>query len=463
MLAEAVALDISVVVAPLRPDLQNLVVHDARLGERLVIPAADGGGQPSITTRITSMLEAAVYRRRGPAIGDQPIQYNFARRFPLHHAFLTRYFHVDRSSVRDLLRTFENRNGARLWCSVRRSGKTTACLDLEDGAGRALVVSQTCEAPSQTPGGDVFYQGVLSALSDGSQLPNSFLDDILTRCNVALKTGYERYVFVLDEYEILFGRLRSALRTDPDLRYTVVQPLLNQLVAFTRDNLLVLLGQVPDAHYILMDHNQLSAYLEQDAFPLFRHRQGSTDTEFCQLLKRVLTDKISFRQDFSDACFAETSGHPFLTVKLLIELVDWLIECERPLSSLSLDSSDFAAFSSSKLTQSHLAVSAEYSFFTNAISAAIGRDGRRSMPWLHAIYSCLRAMALAAPGAIRISRSDFSYVVRELGLSELGFTPEGLLSTGAQANFLRFDEDYVWAKIRLLGRIAGVTRPRVET
>jgi hypothetical protein len=72
-------------------------------------------------------------------------------------------------------------------------------------------------------------------------------------------------------------------------------------------------------------------------------------------------------------------------------------------------------------------------------------------------------MALAAPGAIRISRSDFSYVVRELGLSELGFTPEGLLSTGAQANFLRFDEDYVWAKIRLLGRIAGVTRPRVET
>jgi hypothetical protein len=39
-----------------------------------------------------------------PRVGLPPLQYNFAQQFPLHNRFLTRYVHVYRSSVRDLLR-----------------------------------------------------------------------------------------------------------------------------------------------------------------------------------------------------------------------------------------------------------------------------------------------------------------------------------------------------------------------
>ena len=38
---------------------------------------------------------------------------------------------------------------------------------------------------------------------------------------------------------------------------------------------------------------------------------------------------------------------------------------------------------------------------------------------------------------------------------------EYLLATGSQANFLEHDDNAVWPKIRLLARIAAVTRGRV--
>ena len=136
-LEEAANRRVGAVVAPLRPDLRAIVASSDRL-RNIVVPAAVDESQLAATRQsVVSTLEYAVYTRRSPREGAQPLQYNFAREFPLHNPFLTRYFHVHRSSVVELLRTFERRNGVRLWCSVRRSGKTTACADLASTTGQS--------------------------------------------------------------------------------------------------------------------------------------------------------------------------------------------------------------------------------------------------------------------------------------------------------------------------------------
>jgi hypothetical protein len=461
-LEEAASRDVGVVVAPLRPDLQTLVGRNERLN-RIVVPIADESapGVSSTRHRVISALEYTIYRRRSPRVAAQPLRYNFAREFPLHNPFLTRYFHVYRSSVRELLRTFERRNGVRLWCSVRRSGKTTGCLDLGSSTGQSVVVSQTCASTGQIPDGNIFYDDVCKALADGRQLALSFFRDVITRCAFDRGSDEDRFVFVLDEYETLFGRLRAALRREPELQYTVVQPLLDQLVAFTRDNLLVFLGQQPNAHFILMDQNQLSAYVEQDSFPLFRHDRENIQGEFAELIRKVLIDRADFDLGFVNAIFSETAGHPFLTVNLLVEFVDWLIETNRPVAALSLSQEDVVRFWGEKLQPARVSLSPEYRFFREAITEATSPEGKRHTPWLHAIYTCLHEMASSSPETFSCSRADFASIVDSLQLQELGLGADLILSTGSQANFLEYDENNVWPKIKLLGRIAAVSRGRV--
>lgn len=460
-LEEAANRGVAVIIAPLRPDLRAIVAESDRLKERVVAAAEDESSVPHAGQRAASTLEMAIYRRRSPRLGAQPLQYNFAREFPLHNPFLTRYFHVHRSSVRELLRTFERRNGVRLWCSVRRSGKTTACLDLGTTTGSAAVVSQTCETTGQIPDGSVFYDGVCEALAAGRQIPPTYFAEMVERLRLHGSGRGERVVFVLDEYETLFGRLKSAVARESDLRYSVAQPLLNQMVAFTRDNLLVFLGQQPNAHFILMDQNQLSAYVEQDPFPLFDHEHGTTRGELTELIRKVVTERVSLDASFVDAVYSETSGHPYLTVNLLVEFVEWLIERKRPVSSLQLDGDDVTKFARQKLRPKDLNHSPEYRFFREAISEALSAEARIATPWLHGVYTCIRGIVRASPETLRCRRGDFESLVERAKLPEIGMDADFLLATGSQANFLEYDEDTVSPKIKLLARLAAVTRGRV--
>ena len=95
-------------------------------------------------------------------------------------------------------------------------------------------------------------------------------------------------------------------------------PCLSQMVAFSTSNLLVFLGQRPDAHAILMSQNQLSPLVRQDSFPLFEHTDGSTTSEFAQFLEKVLSG-LSMSAGFINSVYAETSGHPYLTVNLMTD------------------------------------------------------------------------------------------------------------------------------------------------
>jgi hypothetical protein len=460
-LEEAANRGVGVVVAPLRADLRAVVNESERLRRIVVAAGEDEAGLGAARQRVISALEYAIYRRRSPRLGAQPLQYNFATEFPLHNPFLTRYFHVYRSSVRELLRTFEQRNGVRLWCSIRRSGKTTACLDLGTTTGRSVIVSQTCETTGQLPDGSVFYDSVCDALTEGKQLPATYFADLVQRAAPEHSAIEDRVVFVLDEYETLFGRLKSAVAREPDLRYTVAQPLLNQMVAFTRDNLLVFLGQQPNAHFIFMDQNQLSAYVQQDSFPLFRHDEGTPQGELSELVRKVLTERVSVDPTFVDGVYSETAGHPYLTVNLLVEFVEWLIEKKRPVSSLHLDRDDFEKFAKQQLRPKKVSLSPEYRFFREAISEALSSEARAATPWLHAIYTCVRGVVRASPESLSCSLADFEEIVERARLPEIGMDADLLLTTGSQANFLEHDEREVKPKIRLLARLAAVTRGRV--
>lgn len=460
-LQEAARKDVGLILAPLRPDLFSVVRGNENLSRIVVAAGEDPRQAHQLAGYARSALEYAIFQRRSrPKAVDAPLTYNFAREFPLHNAFLTRYFRVYRSSVRDLLRTFERRNGARLWCSVRRSGKTTACFDLGTTTGDATIVSQTCDSTEQVQDANMFYDLVCNAIDSGQTVSKSFFKDAVLQCSAGQTTG--RFVFVLDEYETFFGRLRAAFKRDPELRYTIIQPILNQMVAFTHDNLLVFLGQQPNAHHILMDQNQLSPYVEQDSFPLFSHAQGALDGEFAELVRKVLTDRVEFDSGFLDELYSETAGHPFLSVNVLISFVDWLIDQKRPLRELSLALGDFTSFADAKLDTRSVGASSEYMFFREAISEAISDSGRRQNPWLFAVYSALRQMALDSPHTFACSTRDFESIALRLGIEGLGLTVDYLLATAAQANFLDIQYDTVRPKIRALGRIAGISRKRIS-
>jgi hypothetical protein len=459
-LTEAFSRGVAVVVAPIRLDLRNIIRHDGRLRSMVVDTRNDLADIPETRQNVEVLLAARAYRQGTFSASRQPLQYNSARAFPLENPDLLRHFIVNRRSVRDLLRSFEGRSGIRLWCSVRRSGKTTAGARLDATNSQTAVVTQTCATTGETPNDSIFYDSVMGALGQESQLSPAFLADLVQRCVDGQETP-GRFVFVLDEYETLFGSLRAVLRRDPDLRYLVVQPLLNQMVRFARENLIIFLGQQPNAHFILMDQNQLSPYVRQDAFPLFMHDAGDPHEEFAELIGKILLRPIEPTVTFIDAVFGETAGHPFLTVNMLATFVDWLIEQKRSRSNLSLTKADFEEFATAGLMPGQVSMGRDYTFFREAASQAMGDLGRVETPWLHAVYRSMSEMVRASPQTLRCTHDEF----REISLRAQGadrIDSDRLLLTGAESNFFAYDDHYVWPKIKLLGRIAAVSEGAIH-
>lgn len=211
-----------------------------------------------------------------------------------------------------------------------------------------------------------------------------------------------------------------------------------------------------------MDQNQLSAYVQQDSFPLFVHGANDFSSEFCELLRKTLSEHVTFDATFADNFYSETSGHPFLTVKVAVLLFDWLIENRRPVNRLHLTGDDFNQFAKDKLTAKSIALAAEYDFFRHAISEALGSSGRQSTPWLHSVYSVIKQIAMDNPRSYRCTYDEFIKIVDALEMKDkLGFSAEYLLTTGIGANFLYYNNKYIGPKIKILGRISQITIPKV--
>lgn len=459
-LEEAYNRGIDVIIGPLKPDVREWVRgHDSLRSTTVDTTLAD---KVAITTRILDILRFQFARYSGVCAEGMPLTFNFAREFPLKNPFIAQYFRVYRKSVRDLLRVYEGKSGVRLWCSVRRSGKTTACFDLGTSSAHSIVINQTCDHTDQYEGASQFYSAVNDALVAGRPISTNFVQESIEQCAEDAHATGSRVMFVLDEYETLFERLAAAARRDRELRYTIVQPLLNQFVAFSRSNLVVFVGQRPDAHYIIMDQNQLSPYIEQDAFPLFPHVSGNVTSEFRELVRKVLTDRVLFDDGFLDCLHAETGGHPYLTVNLLTDICDWLIAKRRSARALQLTSDDYLIFAEERLTSEALLRSPEYEFFRKVIGGALAGSSRKQEPWLYFVYTIMRRIAQEWSRDMTCSVDWAVGVAKQLQTESYGYDGYEILRTAAKANFLSVAADCVSPRIPLMARLCRITIPRDE-
>ena len=129
-LTEAYTRNVAVVVAPLKSDVRAYV-RDRTALSSMVVEADDAqprqlSGRGTFGSRAVDMAEQVlsrtIYDLRSKRTGAA-ISHNIAREFPLDTPNPMPFYRVQRTSVRDLLRAFDRKNGVRLWCSVRRSGK----------------------------------------------------------------------------------------------------------------------------------------------------------------------------------------------------------------------------------------------------------------------------------------------------------------------------------------------------
>lgn len=454
-LTEAAHSGVSLIIARLGAQTQTYVKNNEVLG-RIVLDMS----RPERTAAACGlMLRKALARSSKAEEAAEFFEYNWAREFPIKTPSLPEYFYIWRLSVQRLLGSVESRTGVRLWCSVRRSGKTTASRKLASVTGAVQVVIQTCNNTKRDPDTGLFIERVGEALESGKRLPRTFFENAVAECSPTAISN-QRVAFVLDEYETLFGTLAGPLRTSPELRYTVVQPLLDQMVAFASENLLILLGQRPDAHFIVADQNQLSPLVHQDEFPLFEHGRGESPSEFAGFVEKVLTSRIEFDASFISAIYRETGGHPYLTVNLLTDYCDWLIDSKQRKASLTLTASDFETFADRRLTRKHLSICQEYQYFRNLVKENQSGLSRDTAPWLYATHVALRRLAEVFPGTLSCSRDEFTAIVDELRFSEtFGLSADDLISTGVPSNFLLLDGDVVRPRIPLFARLCSVASP----
>lgn len=388
-----------------------------------------------------------------------PLKYNYARRFPLDRPDIGAEYRVSRVSVRQLLEQHHAQNGVRVWCSVRRSGKTTACADLLMYKGPDVVITETCERTGTASATDSLYQAVGRALERGEPIEPTFVAEAI-RSAADYDLGRSRIVYILDEYESLFRRMEAAALRSEDVRYKIVQPLLNQLLAFSESNLVILLGLRPDAHFILMDQNQLSPYVKADQFPLFDFQTNRPDCEFRELVRRVLTDRVSCDDGFTGHLFSETGGHPVLTVNVLCSLCDWLIERETPSSQLQLTAADFDEFASERLTTQAIGLSDVFDTHRKFAQQGLSIQSRERTPWLYAVLHVLRELGRKPAGAMSCSVEDVVSLLARMGLEEsLGIDAHDLVRGGAMANFFRLAGTQVRPRIRLYARLATTVTP----
>ena len=211
---------VTLVVAPLRPDVRVAVLRSPVLRE-LVVDTQDDN---------TPVVESAVSRwgkrifKLRTMMAGPALTYNIAREFPLLEpsSKIPRFYRVQRTSVRELLGTSGHRNGVRLWCSVRRSGKTTACLDLDTNFGDAVIISQTCGTAASKEE-RFLYDRISDALTASAQIDEGFVEATVAECARETVDELTRKILIIDEYETLFGRVSATVRQNDLVRYTVVQ------------------------------------------------------------------------------------------------------------------------------------------------------------------------------------------------------------------------------------------------
>ncbi|RMM51284.1 hypothetical protein ALQ26_01834 [Pseudomonas amygdali pv. lachrymans] len=425
------------------------------------VDASNSAGIPAeahdLSEIVRSELEKQI-RFNADLEGAQVIKHNYATEFPLEDPDSRRLFMVERHSVKVLLERFELGTGIHLWCSVRRSGKTTAATSL---SGRSTVLFQTMDHVTDQLHHNLFEQRIKDALQSSQPISNDFFENAIKECMVGAgveKSG-GKVVFLLDEYETLFGMLEAMASVNPMVKFNVGLPLLSQMVRFASKNLLIFMGQSPDAYHVFPAQNQLSPLVKQHHFPLFEHHAGAVDSEFGQFIKKVLTQNLQYTPSFIDAVYAETSGHPYLTVNLMVDFCDWLAVNNVAAASM-LDANRFDLFVKARLTLSVLSRSTHYPFFKYQFSGYLSEQTRKSELWLYAVARVLNQIGLKHPRVLSCPIARYNELAM-LSLAGSTTTPQVLLVSGVRSNFLVHDDGHVRPAVRLMARLAACSTPEI--
>lgn len=421
----------------------------------IVVEMPKEGADPGF---LLTRLRSRFYENKVVLKTGVPLRTNIAERFPLESPKQLTFFRVERPSIRALQTTLSTRTGVILWCSVRRSGKTIGVSELASGIEERDAVFQRCELTGGDKPSRMLFEEVSDALEKMLPLPRDFLRKIVAHAAPMGLHPNRGSILIVDEYDRLFGKLRVVGRASDEARQLIILPLLDQFVEFATENLLILLGQQPNAHYIFMDQNQLSAYVQQEPYPLFSHEMSSHESEFHELVRRTFQTTLQFDTTFVDSIHEETGGHPFLAINLLRDFVDWLIVKKIVPSHTLLTSKLFAEYSVHGLTAAAIGRSRHYQYFREAASGALSEDGINQGPWLYSAYRLLRELAKkCGAGYISIEQSEIEdFVASTLLHANLNsYTPDSFLASAAQSNFIEFSEQQIKAKIPLLARISA--------
>ena len=110
----------------------------------------------NIAERVAAIVSAAIADVRLYGAEPQVMSQNFAREFPLQDPIVRQFYLVQRYSVRHLLDSVVEGTGPHVWCSVRRSGKTTATVELSGDTNRSVVINQTMDHQPSQPDLNIF-------------------------------------------------------------------------------------------------------------------------------------------------------------------------------------------------------------------------------------------------------------------------------------------------------------------
>jgi hypothetical protein len=436
----------------------NLQAPDRNLlnDDRVVI----GDGSANAINRLKTIIERLLISRRGQLIDtSKPLTYNPSRAFPLHQPKLIPFWKVSRPRIRELGLELSTRLGVMTLCSVRRSGKTMASDDIKGPQGDVTVVTQTCETTNPIPQTSLLFKRVKTCIAEGKAVENDLVASVLDQASDLESSSSRRTVLIIDEYERLFGSLSAVGIERPRIKFEVALPLIDQLVAYSRENLLVLLGQRPDAYNIFMDLNQLSPYVRQRGFPLFELDEYSIveRSEFFTLVRKAISDKLDVDPSFVRALHNETSGHPYLTVNILNEFFDWIIEKKITLRG-HIPTDYLREFLQLEVPKRSFFASDSFSFFNTAASEALMATSCKETSWLHYCYRSLDYLHKFGDHNGELPIEDLKDLLdvnvgREAGV--VSFTFEDFCRSSTLANFLDIEGEVVRPKIRLLSRIAA--------
>lgn len=435
----------AVLAAPLSASIR----HVARQSPSIV-DLSPGSHDPQQLARMaTTLLREARNRELTPPTEESPPKYNFANQFPLEKPTLGPGYLVERESVKSLIDDIRTRHatGISLWTSIRRSGKTTAARELGRHLAGAAVVYQTMHYTEQYTERNVLLSEVESAIKQGEFLSPTFFRSAVAKASEGAGAG-GRAIIIIDEYERLFQIIRDEAAVSELMRLRVCSPLLSQITEFANDNLVVLLGMNPLAHYVLMEENQLSAYVRPAHFPLFSHGDGDQDSEFSDLVQKAMTKHVQYTAAFVDALYVETRGHPFLTVKALRDMLDWMLSEQRAVPRSGFDEAVVDAYVDA-LDKRRLRQSEHFDFFRMFVRETLQKANPVDQGWLSASMKVLQS---CAENTGKLSYLDAVAVVKQCST---GLQPDEVLELATRTNLLVLDAETVQPAIPLLAKIVG--------